>query len=282
MSAYAKSIAAALLLAFLLFPDAGTAQPVKAAESRELSPALAMLADSIRVMQGTASQGQEQHRESLKVRLALALHPESPNLESIIPGIWPYDWEGMECQLASVTSDTSRDLLALLYHAGEEREVTIMLFEWSTGQPRLHLLNATEQGVQNVLFLLPGADVLDLFSQWSESSSVSFPYLLDIDSDGQSEILRHGTVPGFSGPDGGALYWPHIYSWGGSRLILNDESLAKFYYDTVVKLYSPVLGELDYDWTSSGEDGPHPTAEKIREIIRRVETPSEQNWYPQE
>jgi hypothetical protein len=200
----------------------------------------------------------QQPAESLKVRLALALNPDSPNLESPIGGLWPFEWEGMVVQRAQLDGAGPAELLVRLHYAGRERAVTLYLFRFTGPAPQIHELPASELGVQNVLFLLDGTDVLDLYAR-SGGEADSFPYLLDLDGDGDRELIVHGLIEGFP-REGvfGLLYWPRVYDWRRGRLRGVSTEYPGFYHETVLPLYRPHLPRLRSAWQEAGKAGPHP------------------------
>lgn len=252
----------ALLLAATL--AMGSPPPPGIAPARALAPHTAALTTSLRSLCLDSADVHSETAESLKVALMLALNPETPNLESLVGGAWPYEWEGMECELGSVTGIGANDIVARLYHEGRERSITLYLFEWSGTEPRVHELPASELGIHNALFLLGDESVLELFASLTDTTTNPFPVLLDLDGDGQQEVILHGLTEGF--PDEGEegmLYWPAVYRWNRGELERADSSFAGFYFDFVLPLYGGVIEELRAEWKAAGRPGDHPTAARL-------------------
>lgn len=259
------AVAATLRAQFPAPPDTA---PVETLEGESAS-----LATALRDFCLSSTDTHSEAAESIKVALMLALHPDTPNLESLVGGAWPYEWEGLECQLASVTAPNAQDIVARLYHSGSQRGITLYLFEWSSGDPRMHQLPSSELGIHNALFLLGDDRVLKLFASLSDTSASPFPVVIDLDDDGQQEVILHGLAEGLPGEgEEGSLYWPTVYRWQNGHLVEASDSYPKLYYDIVVPLYSGVLHELRREWNAAGNEGDHPTAARVDSLQQRQET----------
>ncbi|MFH0882787.1 MAG: hypothetical protein V2A56_07360 [bacterium] len=210
--------------------------------------------------------------EKKKVEFAHSLFPDSPFLESLINGVWPYDWEGMICERLNLTPAPGEELLVLLYVSGTERSVSLTIVEHDSSRRwNRYDLMGSEIGIQNTLFLLGDEELLDRLADLSiDDTNAPFPWARDLDNDGQSELIVHDTTTGYVAEDrSGPLYWPEVYSWHDGAFLNVSTEFPELYEATVLPLYSGLLDDLQADWEDAGKLGIHPTVEKV-ELFRRM------------
>jgi len=271
-----KGFALAWLCSTLLLSTLSVASAQQSIQRQPCTPLVSQLADSLIASEteNTAA------TESLKVQLALSLNPDSPNLENLAGGVWPYDWEGMIVQRENISNAPGQELLIILYGEASEMSVQLTLLEKSpAGWGRYDLLGS-EEGIHNTLFLFGDVDLLDkLTTLGSPEETSHLPWMADLDGDSLQEILLHGTVPGYLGEDpSGPLYWPRIYRCKEEQLRDASLEFPGFYRDKVLPLYEGIREDLQENWKQAGKLGHHPLIEEI-DLLRRESALSDSSSY---
>ncbi len=264
-----------VLAAALAAASEASAQQVSPVLPRPCSASVVSAAEALQDSCAASTKSVEQK----KVNLARALFPDSPFLESLVEGVWPYDWEGMLCERVNLTPAPGDELLTLLYISGSERSVSLTVIEHdsSVGWQRYDLMGS-EIGIQNTLFLLGDEELLDRLAKLAPGESgAPLPWARDFDGDGVCELIVHSTTPGYLNEDrSGPLYWPEVYAWRDGAFVNVSTEFPKLYEATVLPLYSGLVDDLQADWKDAGKLGTQPTVEKINQIMRLLDKQGDQ------